>query len=250
MFKITKLKEMTPETKVLGIRKSINMKKLTATATAILLFTSLFAQYQSERKFDTFEKIVVSDGITAKVFISDEHKVKLNVSDMPETRVMTELSAYELSIKLEPGLYEKGQVYAEIYVKNLKELTLKSSAKLSSGNKLKGDAILINANTSASGTLELDYNYCEIEMGTSASLELNGYSKIVKASATTNASLKAYEFASENFTAKVTTQGEMFVSTENSLDVNATTGGKLYYKGKPSHIKEKSSLGGDVINAE
>ncbi len=225
------------------------MKKLTATTLGLLLFAFAYAQYESERKFDTFEKIEISDGITAKIFISDVHKVVLNVSDMPETRVMTELSAYELSIKLEPGIYEKGQVYAEIYIKNLKELNIKDNSNVSSGKVLKGDALLINASTSAKGDFELDYNYIEISLSTNASLSLKGSSKVVDVSSGTNASLKAYDLKSENFKAKVTTQGEVFMSTENNLEVQAVTGGKLYYKGKPAHIKEKSSLGGDVIDA-
>ncbi|MEQ8360634.1 MAG: DUF2807 domain-containing protein [Cytophagales bacterium] len=225
------------------------MKKITTTVLGILFFVIAEAQYQSERKFDTFEKLEVSDGIKVKIFNSDAHKVILNVSDMPETRVMTELSAYELSIKLETGIYEKGQVYAEVYVKNLKELTLKDNCNVSTDKALKGDALLINASTSSKGDLELDYNYTEISLSTSASLSLKGKSKIVDASSSTNASLKAYELNSENFKAKATTQGEIFVKTENMLDVQATTGGKVYYKGKPAHLKEKSNLGGDVVDA-
>lgn len=225
------------------------MKNITLTVFGVLLFAFAQAQYQSERKFETFEKVEISDGIKAKIFNSDAHKVILNVSDMPETRVLTELSAYKLTIKLETGIYEKGQVYAEIYVKNLKDLSIKGSSNVSTDRALKGDALLINASTSAKGDLELDYNYTEVSIGTSASLNLKGNSKIVDVSAGTNASLKAYELKSENFKAKVTTQGEVFVKTENMLEVQATTGGKVYYKGNPAHLKEKSNLGGDVIDA-
>lgn len=226
------------------------MRKLTVTTIALLFFSNLFAQYQSERKFDTFEKIVVTDGIKAKIFKGDVHKVTLSVSDMPETRVTTELSAYELTLKLEPGLYEKGQVYAEIYVKDLKELTVKDNSNVSSGNRLSGDALKLNASTSSKSTLELEYNYLEIDLSTNADIELKGVSKIVKANSSTNASLKAYEFKSENFTAKASTQGEMFLTIDKDLDANATTGGKIYYKGNPAHLREKSNLGGDVINAQ
>ena len=227
------------------------MKTVTLIALSIFSLSQISqAQYQSERKFDTFEKIIVTDGIKAKVFLSNEHKVILSVSDMPETRVMTDLSAYELSLRLERGIYEKGQVYAEIYLKSLKSLDIRDNADVEIDKSLSGDALVLRAVTSSRAKLDLDYNYLELNLATSSSVEILGKVKIVDANVGTSASLKAYDLESETFKAKTNTQGEIFVKTENSLEAQATTGGKIYYKGEPARLSEKSSLGGEVIEAK
>jgi hypothetical protein len=226
------------------------MRYLTATTAVLLLFSvSLQAQYQSERKFDTFQKISVTDGIKARIFNSNEHKVILRVSDMPETRVKTELSAYELTIRLETGLYEKGQVYAEIYLKDLKQLEIKNSSDVSSGEKLKGDALVLRNTTSSKVDLDIEYNYVEIESTTSSELTLKGTAKVVNANAATSSSIKSYDLETETYKAKATTSGEIFISSENVIEAVATTSGTVYYKGKPARLKEKSSMAGKVVNA-
>lgn len=227
------------------------MRHLTTTLLLLLLSSaSLLAQYQSERTFDTFQKISVSDGIKAKIFQSDEHKVILRVSDMPETRVQTVLSAYELTIGLETGLYEKGQVYAEIYLKDLKQLEVKNNANVSGGGLLKGDALVIRNTTSSNVELELEYNYLEIESTTSSSLTLKGNAKVVKANASTSSAIKSYELQTETYKAKATTSSEIFIRSENIIEAIATTSGNIYYKGEPSRLKEKSSMSGKVIKAD
>ncbi len=226
------------------------MKKFTLLAAAIVFISQFtFAQYKSERSFDTFEKIVVTDGIKAKVFLSNEHKIVLSVSDMPETRVLTVLSASELSLKLEPGIYEKGQVYAEIYLKKLRSLDIRDNANVEIDKSFQGDALVVRAVTSATGKLNLDYNYLEFNIATSSSVEVMGNAKIVDAVVGTKGSLKAYDLNSETFKANTNTNGEIFVKTNNNLEAQATTGGKIYYKGSPAKLKEKSNLGGQVIES-
>lgn len=211
------------------------------------ILTPIYAQYKSERSFDTFEKIVLSDGIRAKIIQSNEHKVKLSVSDMPETKVLSSLSAYELTLKLETGLYEKGQVYAEIYVKNLKRIEIKDKASASSDDPIKGDDLKINASTSAKTDLILDYQYLEVESTTQADVKTSGFAKIARLNAGTQGRIQAYELDTESIITKVTTQGEAFLKSENEIEATATTGGKIYYKGEPSRIREKTSLGGEII---
>lgn len=223
-----------------------------ATLALIILFATIInskAQYKSERSFDTFQKVVITDGIKAKIIQSNEHKVVLRVSDMPETKVLTELSAYELSIKLETGIYEKGQVYAEIYLKDLKSLDLRNSVNVEMEN-MKGDALKLRAITSAKAELNFEYNYTEIDIATNSDITLKGKSNISKVNANTNASLKAYEFEVENYEIKVNTQAEVFVSSIADISIQASTKGRAYYKGDPKHLKEKKSLGGEIVDAD
>jgi hypothetical protein len=230
----------------------IKIKSMKRTA---LLFSLLFlifqshAQYQSERSFDTFEKVVIRDGIKVKFFQSEQHKVILQVSDMPETKVLTTLSAYELTIKLETGIYEKGQVYAEVYAKRFKSLKLRDNSSAEVDKVLKGDDLKIGISSSSKAKLNLEYNYLEIEASTKGDLELIGSAKVVKVSENTQARVNAYELLTENVEVRLNTQAEFFIKTENSLDAQVSTGAKVYYKGDPAKLREKASLGGEIINS-
>jgi hypothetical protein len=168
---------------------------------------------------------------------------------MPETKVLTSLSAYELTIKLETGIYEKGQVYAEIYAKNFKILEIRDNSSAEVDKVLKGDDLKIEISSSSKAKLNLEYNYLEIEASTKGDLELTGSATVVKVSENTQARVNAYELLTENVEVKLNTQAEFFIKTENSLDAQVSTGGKVYYKGDPARLREKATLGGEIINS-
>lgn len=226
------------------------MKKL-----SILLFVFLSlplliaAQELSERPLGKFQKIQVNDGIQIKLFPAEAHKVKISTGKMPVNKVITEVSGYELSIRLEAGIYEKGPVLIEVYCQNITHLDIRDGSSAVSQKKFSGDALDLRAVQGAKIVFEGDYNYMEVMGATNAEVNLTGTSNIINVSSNTNALVDGYKLAVKNVTAKANTQGRAFVQAVEMLDAQVATGGKIFYKGNPPKVSEKKTLGGDIVNA-
>jgi hypothetical protein len=226
------------------------MKKLFLVLVSILSLPLLsIGQELSERPLGKFQKIQVNDGIQIKLFPAETHKVKISTGKMPVNKVVTEVSGYELSIRLEAGIYEKGPVLIEVYCESITHLDIRDGSSAISQKKFSGDALDLRAVQGAKIVFEGDYNYMEVMGATNADVNLSGASNIMNVSSNVNALVDAYKLNAKNVTVKANTQGRAFTNASEMLDAQVATGGKIFYKGNPAKVSEKKTLGGDIVNA-
>jgi hypothetical protein len=215
---------------------------------SLVLVASLFAfgQKTEERVLNPFDKLKVSSEV--KVFLSkgNEDKVKIVASGIDPSEVETTINGKTLQIALKRGIYIEVNVEIFLTYKEIREITVGSSGRVSVQNPLAGDKMVLTANTNGELDAELMLKTADIRVGQGAVIRLKGKIGSIDAKVSTGGILTALDIQSDSTYVRVNSAGTAKVNALFLLDANVRTGGTLTYSGSPKTCTINSGLGASV----
>ena len=214
------------------------------------IYTTAFSQLTEERNLQPFDKLKIS--CDAKVFLSKgtEEKVKIIVSGLDLSDVETSVDGKTLQIELSRGVYKDVSVDIYITYKEIRDISVGASGRLSVQTPLEGDKVVLVATTNAEIETELNLKTVDVKVGQGAVIRLSGKTGSIDAKVSTKGILSALDIKSDSTYIQVGTAGTAKVSAIYLLEANVGMGGTLTYSGAPKVKNIKTGIGATVNSIE
>lgn len=141
---------------------------------------------------------------------------------------------------------ETKDLRAYVSYKSLSELNVTTGAKLTVNGVLQSAKLDMTVNTGALVTGEVDITTLQVDQSTGSKVTLSGKVATLNVDGSTGSKFKGEDMSTSNCSVTVSTGAIVSVSAEKELQVKASTGGNVKYKGTPSIREIKKSTGGSV----
>lgn len=208
------------------------------------------AQEKETRKLEDFSSIEVGEAIELIITQGDKNEAVVEVDDIDLVEVITEIRGSELNIERDSrgrnNTNNRGEVVVRLTYKNIDEISVNSAASVFSKSKIKARDFEASASSAGRMELELDVTDLEVNVSSAGSIELSGTCASMDLDASSAGKFEGYDLVCGTIKADVSSGGSGEVSVNDRLEVDAGTGGVLYYKGDPDKVLADSNLGGRI----
>lgn len=226
------------------------MKRLIAICVVILFGASVFAQTTEERKLQPFDKLDVAGDVKVYLTKSADEKVKIVATNIEIADVLTTIDGKTLRIELSRGIHKDASVEVWVSYKEMRDISVSSSGRLSMQNPLDGDKVVLNANTNGEIDAELNITTVDVKVNQGGTIRLNGKTGSIDAKVSSKGILSALELKSDSTYAQVGSAGTAKVFAASLLDATVKLGATLTYSGSPKQKSIKSGVGASVNEVE
>ena len=245
------------------------MKKILLAILVLTTFLEGYAQNEEIRNLPSFNKITVGQSIKLVIEEGNENSVRIETTGVDTDRVLTEVSGSGLNIHMENGSYRSTTVKVFLtYKSNLEAIKASSSSfvtgksvirsselsvKVSSsaGAELSVDAKELYIDVSSSGRASLVVNTqdLDVEVTSSGRLELSGRTSFQRFHISSSGKFMAYGLQSERVKADISSSGSAEISVSDELIADASSSGRISYKGNPEKVIVDANSSGKVRKA-
>ncbi len=223
------------------------------TVTAVSAQKTINDPNVEKRTIGSFHGIEVSTGI----------ELTLTEGNMEEIAVSAETTEFRDRIvtKVENGIlkihYDNkiGSINKRKETKNLKAyvsykvldlLNVNTGAEVKINGVLKSSSLELNANTGALINGEVDVTTFKVSQNTGSKITLSGKVEKLEIEGDTGSKFNGEGLSTSNCNAKVSTGAGVYISVQKELNVKASTGGFVKYKGEAGIRDVKTNTGGHV----
>ena len=202
---------------------------------------------QETRTTDDFDEIKVSRGMNVYLTQGDITKVVVkadgNLLDVIETEVEGDI----LKVTCNSNIRKATEKKVFVTTPNLESIRCFAGSNVFSENTFSTEDLEISC--SAGSNLKLNVRAENIESSASAgsNIKLEGSCKSFYGKANSGSNIKAEELVVKDCEAKTSSGANIWVTAENSLKGNASSGGNIFYYGNPGNTDIHKSSGGNVI---
>jgi len=219
---------------------------------SVFMLSSLvgISQEMETRTLDSFTSIEVGEAIELIITQGNKNEAVVEVDDIELSEVITEIRGSELNIERDSrgrnNSNNRGDVVVRLTYKEVDEISVNSAASVFSKSKIKAEQFEVNASSAGRMELELDVTELEVNVSSAGSAELSGTCASLDLDASSAGRFEGYDLICGAIRADVSSGGSGEVSVKDRLEVDAGTGGSLYYKGDPDKVLTDSNLGGRI----
>jgi hypothetical protein len=228
------------------------------------LFTTLQASFlgaqniindpQAEKRtVSGFHGIDVGTGIELLLTEGNSEEVAVSAATAAfRDKIVTKVENGVLKIHYETKMGSVNKTreskYLKAYVsyKTFDWLHATTGAEVKINGVLKSSSLNLEANTGALVDGEVDINSFKISQHTGSKITLTGKADKLEIDGSTGSKFKGEELSTNSCTVQVSTGAIISVNAEKELQVKASTGGSVKYKGNPAMKEIKRNTGGSV----
>jgi len=226
---------------------TFNMRNQLLVVLFCFLFSSGFAQQSETRSLGSFKGVKVGEAIDVYLKKGEKESVKVEVTGVSLSDVLTELTGSYLRVHMKDGNY-RNQRTVKVYVTyvSIDRISSSSAANVFSEGTIKASTMDISTSSAASVEISLDAESVTVDVSSAGDATLEGKAKSLRVEASSAGSVDAYNLECENVDASVSSAGSAKVSVSNALDAQASSGGSIRYRGTPNKTNTNASSGGSV----
>lgn len=222
-----------------------NMKKiLVVVFMGILTFAN--AQETENRSVGTFKGIKVAEGIDVYLKKGTKEALRIEVTGIKTSDVLTEVSGEYIKIHMKEGRYRDRTVKVFVTYVEISKLSASSASNIFTDGIIKATQLTMSASSAATIDVELDVNELYVTASSAAELELKGKVKNIEIDASSAGEVNAYDLVSESVDVEASSGGSAKVNAVKEINAHASSGGSIRYKGNPERSNTNSSSGGSV----
>lgn len=213
-------------------------------------YMTAFSQTTEERKLQPFDKLKIDSDV--KVFLTKgtEEQLKVVVSGLELSDVETTVNGKTLQIELSRGIHKDASVEIYVTYKEIRDINVGASGRLSVQTPLDGDKVVLIATTNGEIETELNLKTVDVKVGQGAVIRLSGKTGSMDAKVSTKGILSALDVKSDSTYIQVGTAGIAKVTAILLLEANVGLGGTLTYSGTPQVKNIKTGIGATVNSIE
>jgi hypothetical protein len=208
--------------------------------------TLAFAQESENRSIGSFKGIKVAEGIDAFLKKGDKEALRVEVTGVKSSDVITEISGEYLKIHMKEGRYRDVTVKVYVTYVEVNKLSASSAANIFAEGIIKTRQLSLSASSAATIDIQLEVETLEVGASSAAEMELRGKAKTVEMEASSAGEIDAYDLVAESIDVDVSSAGSAKVNAVKQIDAHASSGGSIRYKGNPERSNTNSSSGGSV----
>lgn len=217
---------------------------------SLLVVVLVNAQNKETRNLNSFDRLSVGASIDLTIKEGNENEVTVEVSGVDLEDVLTEVASGKLSIHMARGSYRNNDVRVYLTYKELKSIRVSSSASLKGESIVKSSDLRIKVSSSGRARLDVEVEDVQIAVSSSGRLELNGTAKRQTVDVSSSGRYSGYGLKTQVLDADVSSSGRAEVYVTEKINANASSSGRVTYRGNPDKVIADSSSSGRVRKAE
>lgn len=227
-----------------------NSKIMKAIVSVLMVFAFVglgLAQESETRAIDSFRGIKSGEAIDVYLKKGTKESVKVEVTGIPLSDVLTEVSGTSLKIHRREGNYRnKNSVKVYVTYVNLERISASSASNVFSEGPIKAASFEINISSAASVEVSLDVDNLTVDASSAGDAVLAGKANTLTVEANSAGDIDAYALETAIVRASANSGGSAKVSVTKELDAQANSGGSIRYRGSPTKTNTDSNSGGSV----
>jgi len=212
----------------------------------LCIATVACAQQSENRKVGSFKGVKVAEGIDAYLKKGDKEALRIEVTGIKPSDVVTEISGDYLKIHMQEGRYRDRTVKVYVTYVEVNKLSASSASNIFAEGIIKARQLSLSASSAATIDIQLEADDLDISASSAADLELRGKAKNVEIDVSSAGEVDAYDLVAEIVVVDVSSGGSAKVNAVKEINAQASSGGSIRYKGNPERSDTNSSSGGSV----
>lgn len=217
---------------------------------ALLLFSGIltsWAQQTEVRQVGSFSGVKSGEAIDVYLKKGDKESVKVEVTSIKLSDVLTEVSGSYLKVHMRSGMYRnKGTIKVYVTYVNLNKISASSASNVFSEGIIKTGLMDISVSSAAQIEIQIESENLTLDVSSAGNIVLEGKAKSLEVEASSAGDVDAYNLESEKVEARASSGGSVKINVTKELDAQASSGGSIRYRGNPMKTNSDSSSGGSV----
>lgn len=201
---------------------------------------------EEERPVGDFDGIRVSSGIDVKLSQGREARLIIIADEDLIDDVESEVVNGTLELSVDRNWFRRGNVEALITFVDIELLDVSAGSDVESDQLLKFGKIEIKASSGSDIELSLEASDISLRVSSGSDAELEGRSGKFYAKATSGSDIDAYDLETTDAVLELSSGSDVKIRVTGSLEVNATSGSDVHYRGEPEVVNINTSSGADV----
>jgi len=213
---------------------------------ALLVVTSvLTAQNPKEQAVGDFNEVKVYDLIVVNLVKSNESKVEITGDDIEDVEVINKDGKLKIRMKINKT-FNGDRTFVSVHYTKLDIIDGNEGAYITSNELIEQNQIELRAQEGAHLKIGLDVDQVDIKAVSGGIVETRGKAISQDITLNTGGIYEGKAFETKNTSVSVKAAGEAEVNASKTVDARVTAGGDIHIYGNPEHIKEKTTLGGNI----
>lgn len=204
------------------------------------------AQEKENRSVSSFKGLKVAEGIDVYLKKGAKEELRLEVTGIKLSDVLTEVSGDYLKIHMREGRYRDRTVKVYVTYVNLEKLSASSAANIFAEGVIRAKQLSLSASSAGSIDIDVEAEGIDISASSAGDIELKGSAKRLTAEASSAGEIDAYDLTAEVVDAQASSAGSVKVHAVKEITAHASSGGSIRFKGNPERSNTNSSSGGSV----
>lgn len=201
---------------------------------------------EEERNVGSFNAIRVSSGIDIILSQGNQTKVIIIANKDIIDDVNSEVIGDELRLSVDGNWFRRGHVEAHITFVEIESLDVSAGSDVESEGRLQFENVKIEASSGSDIKLEIEAREVNLRASSGSDANLKGSAQRLYAKASSGSDINAYELEVENGVLELSSGSDVKAWVTGSLEVDASSGSDVYYKGDPELLNINTSGGSDV----
>lgn len=219
------------------------MKK---TLVLIALCIAQISFAQVSKNLGDFDEVKVFDRISLELIPSDKNRIEISGSRNNEVEIINKNGELKIRMSLQK-LLKGEEVKAILYFKKIESIDASEGSFVSATETFKQTSIAISAKEGSEIQLEIDVRKAKVKAVTGGIIRLSGKAVNQDITITTGGILAAKKLLTAQTTVNISAGGEAEINASELVDAKVRAGGTVTIFGKPHESKQKTILGGTII---
>ncbi len=202
-----------------------------------------------EREGIDFSELEASSGVVVHYTQGTKEPIRIEAEDNLIELVKIRESGDALKVSLTQCIRSENPVTLYVSSNTISKLDAISAAKIIGENEITVDNIEISAHSAGSVDVELDAKTVVVESSSAGKISLEGTADTLEADANSVGYVYAFELRADEVVASANSAALAQVYAIDKLDAEASSAGKVQYKGTPTIINIDENSGGDVTKS-
>jgi len=233
------------------------MKKFLSTLFLCTAISIVVASAQEKRtqirsdRMEKFSKVSLSGKLSVELIPSGKDSLSIVLTDSELDKLKWSVTKEVLSVSLRPTPGGKGKAEVRIYYSQPIDAVTVSGSDVLFRERLKNKMLSFTVGGGGKLTAQAEALDLELSASGNSAVSLTGAAKYLTLRATENSKVNCRQLASVSAQVDAATAAEVFVWSSERAVMSAGSGATIFYRGKPSIIKEsvsKIGLGASINN--
>ena len=203
---------------------------------------------EENRSMDPFDGIRVSRGMDVYISQDSIQKVVVEADENLLEVIQTRVEDNKLVITVTENIRDAKAKKVYVSVKNLKEIAAMAGSNVFTEETLRFENIKLSSIAGSNMHLDLITSSLMARAAAGSNILLKGLSKDADCKAMAGSNIRAQDFKTFKGTARANSGSNIWMTVDNEIDANASSGGNVYYFGSPTTTTVKNSSGGSTVH--
>lgn len=214
----------------------------------LLTANGVKAQSQETRNLPPFSRLSVSQSIEVELVNGNQESAQITAENIDLDEILTEVSGDKLRIHLDGWQNnQRGRVKIKLTYRNLEEVSAGSSARVSGTGRIEASRFSAKASSSGSIDLSVSCQDLSVDVSSSGKVRLAGSATNQEVEGSSSGRYDGFDLVSETVRADVSSSGEVKVTVNKELNADASSSGRVVYKGNPQRVLADQSSSGKIV---